>query len=119
MFVVGGLVIVAIVLLLANEDLISSREMTITAMTETPVRIGIFFDRNKQLPRKLDVLPEQDGYANRPTGAWKHSLIYTVGPEDSFTLTSPGRDEVAGGKGDDADITFKYKVINGNVQKLP
>jgi Type II secretion system (T2SS), protein G len=118
-FAIGGLAMVVIVLLLANEDVISNHAMTMSAITETSVRIGMFVDRNKQLPQKLDVLPERAGYANRITDAWKHSLIYVVNSEDTFTLTSLGRDGVVGGEGDNADIIFKYKVTNGNVQQVP
>jgi len=57
-------------------DVIPDRAMTKTAMIETSVRVGIFVDQNKTLPRSLDKLPKREGYMNRMTDAWKRSLIW-------------------------------------------
>lgn len=114
-----AVVILAVTIVLLFVDVIPDSAMTMTAMTETSFRIGMFVDRNKQLPQNLDVLPKRDGYANRTTDAWKRPLIYAVDSKDTFMLTSLGRDGVVGGKGDDADISFKYKVTNGQVREMP
>ena len=118
--VVSALGVLAIaVLAFMFADVIPDRDLTKSAMVETSVRIGMFVDHNKELPASLTPLPRREGYANRVVDAWKRPLIYVVNSQDTFTLTSLGRDGVAGGTGDDADIIQKFKVIDGNAQREP
>lgn len=100
-------------------DVIPDRALTESAIVETSVRVGMFVERNKELPPSLTSLPKREGYANRVVDAWKRPLIYVVNSQDRFTLTSLGRDGVVGGTGDDADITEKFKITDGNARREP
>jgi hypothetical protein len=93
-------------------DVIPPRAMTLTAMSETAARIGLYFGRNKRLPTDL-------GYANRSADGWGRPLIYTIDAFDAFTLRSLGRDGNVGGTGDDADVSLQYRIVDGRVQTIP
>ncbi len=89
---------------------IPPRSMTVTAMTETQVRMHMYMTANRGYPADLSVLPKRDGYANRTTDGWGRPLIYSVDDRGIISLTSLGRDGKAGGEGDDADITRRYRT---------
>jgi hypothetical protein len=112
------LVSLTTVLVSCHVDVISDRNMTATAIAETSVRIGLYVQRNNKLPADLSVIPLRQGYMNRTTDGWKRPLSYHV-EGDTFTLSSLGRDGVAGGTGDDADCLGKYRVVNGQVEEVP
>ena len=97
-------------------DWIPPRSMTLTALRETATRIGIYFQRNKALPVNLNVLPIREGYTNRTTDGWKRPLTYRIDTNDTFTLSSLGRDGKVGGTGDDADTSCQYQIINGEAR---
>lgn len=117
LLVLAALVVIAIAMTFV--DVISPRAMTLTAMTETSVRIGLYYQRNKRLPLNLSVLPVRNGYMNRTADGWKRELIYTIDAGDGFSLGSLGRDGKNGGTGDNADICQQYRLINGEVQQVP
>ena len=98
-------------------DVISDRNMTATAITETSVRIGLYVQANGKLPADLTVIPTRQGYINRTTDGWKRAFSYHV-YGDTFTLSSLGRDGVVGGTGDDADWLRKYRVVNSQVEDV-
>lgn len=104
---------------LAFATVIVKRAMTPAAMTETSVRIQLYFQRNKKLPANLSVLPVRKDYANRTTDAWDRPLIYVINGDDEFTLGSLGRDGIPGGTGRDADLTRKYRVVKQEVREVP
>jgi hypothetical protein len=114
---IAGLSVVAVSL--AFVDVVPKRAITPSAMTETSVRIEMYYQRNKRLPADLDVLPVRENYANRTTDAWNRPLRYAVDSDDTFTLTSLGEDGAPGGTGDDADVIRKYRVEHGEVQSVP
>jgi hypothetical protein len=87
-------------------------------MAETSVRIEIYYQRNKQLPPDLSLLPVRENYANRTTDAWNRPLRYTIDSDDAFTLSSFGEDDAPGGTGDNADIIRKYRIERGEVQEI-
>src|SRR5262245_59522957 len=99
-------------------DVISDQEVTATAIGEKSYRIGMSLKANGKLPADLTVLPVRQNYMNRITDAWKRTLIYRV-DGDSFTLTSLGKDGLAGGAGADSDMVRKYRVSNGEVEDVP
>ena len=87
---------------------ISPREMTMTSITETFVRISIYAQTNRAIAPSLDVLPKRDGYGNRTVDGWGRPLKYRVSPDGMITLTSLGRDGKQGGTGEDADLSKSY-----------
>ena len=99
-------------------DVIPKSAITPSAMTETSVRIEMYYQRNMRLPPDLTVLPVREGYANRITDAWGRSLVYTVGAGDAFTLSSLGEDGVSGGTGDNSDLVRRYRIERGEVQGI-
>ena len=88
--------------------LITPREMTLTSITETFVRIDLYAKQNGQLPATLAVLPEREGYANRIVDGWGRPLQYHLEEDGVITLVSLGRDGKPGGPGEDADISESY-----------
>jgi len=117
MFAVGGLVVVAIAMSMV--DVIPASVITPGAMGETSIRVGLYFERSRRLPTNLDAIPKRPGYWNRTTDGWDRPLRYTVDAEDAFTLSSLGRDDKAGGVGDDADTIQHYRIERGEVRPVP
>jgi hypothetical protein len=89
-------------------DVIPARAMTVTAMTETFVRISLYAQQNNDIPPSLDVLPRRSGYANQTTDGWRRPLKYETTPDGIIRLTSLGKDGVPGGTGDDTDVSRAY-----------
>jgi hypothetical protein len=95
---------------LATVHTIPPRSMTLTAIGETQSRIEIYVGGGgNKPPDTLDLLPMRDGYMNRTTDGWKRPLIY-VRADDTFSLTSLGRDGVPGGTGDDEDVVRRFRI---------
>ena len=44
--------------------------ITPTAMTETYVRIKIYYEKHHELPKNLDMLPVREGYVNSIIDSW-------------------------------------------------
>jgi hypothetical protein len=102
-------VLVLVAAFLRWYDVIPPRDMTITAVVETFVRINLYAQTNRSIPLSLDVLPKREGYANRTVDGWGQPLLYTVGADGVITLTSFGADGKPGGEGLDADISESYR----------
>jgi hypothetical protein len=66
------------------------------------------------LPSSLIDLPPIEGYSNDVTDGWRRPILWRV-EGDEATLTSYGRDGVAGGTGEDADMIgiFQAKSADG------
>jgi hypothetical protein len=67
----------------------------------------------------LNALPHRDGYANRTTDGWNRSLRYVIDPNGTFVLSSLGRDGKPGGSGDDADVSARFRIVNGEASRVP
>jgi hypothetical protein len=91
---------------------ITPREMTASAITESFVRIHLYAKTNQALPPTLEVLPRRDGYMNRTTDGWGHGLVYTISDNGFITLSSLGADQTPGGTGENADISRTYRSQN-------
>ena len=91
---------------------ISPRDMTLTAIGETHVRMHLYLQEHRQCPETLSQLPQREGYMNRTTDGWDRPLIYSVDDDGVITLSSLGRDGVAGGTDDDRDITRRFRTRN-------
>ncbi len=91
---------------------ITPREMTVTAIGETFYRIHLYAQSNGELPETVADLPVREGYANRTQDGWGSELAYKVNDNGIVTLTSLGADNLAGGIGDDADITRSHRSLD-------
>jgi hypothetical protein len=100
-------------------DTVPQRAVTPSAMTETRVRIGLYYEQHGKLPANLDVLPVRKNYANRTVDVWGRPFQYVVDSDGTFSLASLGRDSVIGGVGDDADLIQKYRVADGDIDEIP
>jgi hypothetical protein len=107
--IIVAVVMAAVIGLLALlVDVIPPKAATMSAMTETFVRISLYARQSNSIPPSLSVLPKRTGYANQTVDAWKRPLHYEVTPDGIITLTSLGKDGQPGGEADDADITRRY-----------
>ena len=113
-----ALALAVVVVAFSCVHVIPKSAITPSAMTETSVRIEMYYDQSKRLPPDLSVLPARENYANRTTDAWGRTLIYTVETSDVFTLASLGEDGASGGTGDNADLVRKYRIERGRVQEV-
>ena len=100
-------------------DVMPRSAITPNAMGETSARIEVYFQRHKRLPANLSVLPVRADHANRTTDAWGRPLRYTVDAADAFTLSSYGANGVPGGRGDAADVVWKYRIEGGVARRAP
>ena len=91
---------------------ISKRELTVSAMTETLVRIDLFFKDQRRVPESLAALPKRAGYTNSTTNGWGHDLQYSVDADGVLELRSLGADGTPGGSGDDADLSWKFHTMD-------
>ena len=91
---------------------IPPHSMTLTAITETHVRMHLYLVEHRECPDSLSALPKRDGYMNRTTDGWGCPLIYSVSDDGVITLSSLGRDGVAGGTGDDRDDVRRFRTRN-------
>ena len=91
---------------------IGPHDMSLTAITETHVRMHLYLLEHRECPESLSQLPKRDGYMNRTTDGWDRPLIYSVDDGGVITLSSLGRDGVVGGTGDDRDITRRFRTRN-------
>ena len=97
-------------------DLITPKEQTMSAITETSVRTGIYLEKRGSLPQNIDQLLRRDGYLNRTTDGWGNPLIYLV-DGDRLTIKSLGKDGISGGVGEDADVERRYYVEHGKLEE--
>jgi hypothetical protein len=100
-------------------DTVPQSAVTPSAMTETYVRIGLYYQQHNKLPTNLDVLPVRENYTNRTVDAWGRRLRNIVDSERTFSLSSLGKDGISGGVGDDSDLVWKYRVVNGEIEEVP
>jgi hypothetical protein len=107
--IIGVVVVAALVGLMALfVDVIPPKAETVSAMTETFVRIALYTKQSNSIPQSLAVLPKREGYANQTTDAWKRPLRYEITADGIIRLTSLGKDGQPGGEGDNSDITRAY-----------
>jgi len=111
--VVGAIVFAAIVgiVFLILVEVIPPKDVTVTSIIETFVRISLYAREHNKLPPSLTVIPVRAGYANKTTDAWHRPLRYEVSSDGVIRLTSLGKDGKHGGGGDDADISRAYYSI--------
>jgi hypothetical protein len=89
-------------------DRIPPTALTETRMFVTKRRILQYARAQNQLPTDLISLPPMSGYDTSVTDGWGRRLSYQTNSTGIVTLQSLGRDGVAGGSGDDADIVHSF-----------
>jgi len=85
--------------------LATPRDMTITRMTVTALRIQGFVARHGRMPSSLSELPAEPNKDCETTDGWGRPLRWSYDAANAkFTIWSLGRDGKEGGTGDDEDI---------------
>jgi len=116
--IVGYIVIVLAGFFLFSQliDFIPPKSLTVTRMWVTKRRIIQFVQHENRLPNDLSELLPMPGYNTQTRDAWGRPLVYKILPTGEVLLESYGKDGVAGGTGDDADLTgiFAAKTPQGD-----
>ncbi|MCY1350750.1 hypothetical protein D9M69_369920 [compost metagenome] len=87
---------------------IPPRDLTITRIGVTRVRIRAYWKAHGRLPPSLSDLPLSPGRDNATVDGWDRSLLYSVTDTSIVTLSSLGADGAAGGTGLDEDIVVSF-----------
>ena len=93
-------------------DRIPPTSLTETRMHVTKRRIIQYARVHNQLPPDLVSLPPMSGYDTSVIDGWGRPLSYQTNSKGIVTLQSLGRDGVAGGSGDDAEIVRSFPARN-------
>jgi Type II secretion system (T2SS), protein G len=110
-FVILALAVFSLaVLLLTQIHVIPPAAITKTRMQGIQNRIISTSGKQGELPKSLDNLPAWEDYDNGIMDGWGNRIIYEVTNGKSVRLTSLGRDGVAGGTGDDADVVVTFEI---------
>jgi hypothetical protein len=99
---------VAAILAFSFVDVIPPRSITATHMQMLKRRVLQYAQAHGELPKSLAVLPAMKGYDNSIRDGWRRDIIFEVSASGVVTFRSLGRDGVAGGTGDDADIVRSF-----------
>lgn len=87
---------------------IPPRDLTITRIGITRVRIRAYWKTHGRLPPSLSDLPPTPGRDNATVDGWGRDILYQVTGRSAVTLTSLGADGTAGGTGLDEDIVVRF-----------
>lgn len=87
---------------------IPPRDLTITRIGVTRVRIRAYWKTHGRLPPKLSDLPPSPGRDDATVDAWGREILYQVTGSSTVTLTSLGADGASGGAGLDEDIVVRF-----------
>jgi hypothetical protein len=89
-------------------DVIPPRNLTATRMQVLKRRVLQYVQAHGELPSSLAALQKMEGYDNNIQDGWKKEITYEVSTSGIVTFRSFGRDGVAGGSGEDADIVGSF-----------
>ena len=89
---------------------IPPRDLTITRIGVTEVRIRSYWKANGELPASLSELPHLEGRDNSTIDGWGRPIKYEVAGTTTVTLSSLGADGAAGGTGLNEDIVVAFDV---------
>jgi hypothetical protein len=87
---------------------IPPRDLTVTRIGVTEVRIRSYWKAHGQLPASLSDLPILEGRDNSTIDGWGRPIKYDVAGTAIVTLSSLGADGTAGGSGLDEDIIVSF-----------
>lgn len=85
-------------------------ELTASQMYKLQFRISSFAHANGRLPSDLSELPLYENELNPAKDGWRRDFRYCGDAQGIVTLVSFGADGIAGGHGENADITGKFKT---------
>ena len=89
---------------------IPPRDLTVTRIGVTEIRIRSYWETHGQLPARLSDLPILKGRDNSTIDGWGRAIRYDVAGTSIVTLSSFGADGVAGGEGLNQDIIVTFDV---------
>ncbi|MDH4607153.1 type II secretion system protein GspG [Pseudomonas sp. BN102] len=87
---------------------IPPRDLTITRIGVTRIRIRAYWNTHGRVPPSLSDLPPTPGRDNATVDGWGRDILYQVKGSSTVTLTSLGADGEAGGTGLDEDIAVSF-----------
>ena len=109
--IIFAAVIVAVVVFASCVvDRIPPRALTATRMQVLKRRVLQYAQSHGELPKSLASLPPMDGYDSSVQDGWKRDITFEVSASGVVSFRSLGRDGVAGGSGEDADILRSFPV---------
>ena len=107
--IIFAAVIVAVVVFASCVvDRIPPRALTATRMQVLKRRVLQYAQSHGELPKSLASLPPMDGYDSSVQDGWKRDITFEVSASGVVSFRSLGRDGVAGGSGEDADILRSF-----------
>jgi hypothetical protein len=89
---------------------IPPHDLTVTRIRILDVRIRIYWETHKQLPKKLSDLPILKGRDNSVIDGWGRPIKYDIIGTSAVTLSSFGADGKAGGTGLNQNIAIPFYV---------
>jgi hypothetical protein len=89
---------------------IPPRDLTVTRITLTEIRIKDYWKANGRLPMSLSELPILKDRDNAIDDAWGRPIKYDVIGATTVVLSSFGANGVAGGMGVNEDIVVSFNV---------
>lgn len=89
-------------------DRIHPCALTATRMEVLKRRVLHYAQSHGKLPSSLAALPKMAGYDSSIGDGWKRDIIFEVSASSVVSFRSFGRDGVAGGFGEDADIVRAF-----------
>ena len=89
-------------------ETIPPRDLTVTRIGVTEIRIRAYWKTHKQLPDRLSDLPILKGRDNATIDGWGRAIKYDVTGTSTVTLSSFGSDGTVGGTGLNQDIVVTF-----------
>lgn len=102
------IILVLFVIFVVRLDTVPNYDLTITRLTLTEVRIKNYWQSNNRLPDQLSDLTPLSNRDNSTADGWGRPIKYTKVLPSTVTLSSLGKDGIAGGTDDDSDLTFTF-----------
>ena len=106
---VCSIAVLSIAAMLLLVDTVPPRSLTHAHMHMMKRRILRYAGTHDALPTSIEQLPRIDGFANEVTDGWGRAILWQI-KDGEFTLISYGRDGMAGGDGEDADMIAVFRV---------
>ena len=91
-------------------ETIPPRDLTVTRIGLTELRIRSYWETHGKLPDRLSDLPILKGRDNSTIDGWGRALRYDATGTPIVTLSSFGADQMAGGTGLNQDISVTFDV---------
>lgn len=99
-------------------EMVPPRDLTVTRIRVTELRIRIFWKAHGRLPVRLSDLQILKGRDNATIDGWGRAIKYDVTERSIVTLSSFGADRATGGTGLNQDIVVTFDVNDANTQAM-